>query len=162
MEKISKTKQEVIQLMNALNKIDKIVGKLGTNDARLLRTGWEIARGECERYINGEKLDFKPSELIVGLKQSLREMPHIFRDAPIESRKSLVNEYIKAVESEIPGFFGKESEKIKKIIKRGKIRNPDEFYLADFFFEQMHEANPDGEDSAALRRIMDDFEFGSR
>ncbi|WP_448165090.1 hypothetical protein [Burkholderia cepacia] len=160
MGKISKTRQEVLRLMGALNKIERIFGSLDAGDARLLKKRMDAARGECERYVNGEEIEFKPSDLVAGFKQAIRETPFIFRAQPIEIRKSLMNEYIKAVESEIPGFFERESEKIQKIIKRGKIRNPDEFYLAELCFEQMHETNPDGEDSVALRRIMDDFEFG--
>ncbi|MFJ1212579.1 hypothetical protein [Burkholderia pyrrocinia] len=162
MEKISKTKQEMLRLLGALNNIEKIFERLHAGDARLLKKGMDAARRECECYINGEKVNFKPSDLIAGFKQAIRETPFMFRAQSLETRKSLMNEHIKAVESEIPGFFDKESEKIQKIIKRGKIRNPDDFYLAELCFEQMHEANPDGEDSVALRRIMDDFEFGSR
>jgi len=160
-QNMSKTKQEALQLMRVLNKIAAIFEQLNTDNSRLLKDGFETARVECERYINGEKIDFKPSELVVGFRQAIRETPFMFRDQPAEIRKALMNEYIKAVESEIPGFFDKESEKMQNIIKRGKIRNPDEFYLAELCFERMLEANPDGEDSVALRRIMDNFEFGS-
>ncbi|WP_175851200.1 hypothetical protein [Burkholderia cepacia] len=160
----SKARQEVLSLIRVVEKIDDILGSLNNKDTLLLREGFGRLKIECERYINGEKLDFKISELLTGIRQGLREMPQLqfLRDAPAEVRGKFLADFTQAVNSELPGFFDKEGEKARKIIARGKIRNPDEFYLIEFFFEQLHDANPDGEDSAALRRIMDDFEFGGR
>ncbi|WP_174933011.1 hypothetical protein [Burkholderia lata] len=59
--------------------------------------------------------------------------------------------------SDFPDLFDRGRKKIDATIKRGKIKSGDKFYLVEFFFERQHEANPDGKDSIALRRIMDDL-----
>lgn len=81
---------------------------------------------------------------------------------PTAERRDFVKKYNKIILNDFPDFFEKDEKKIGAVIKRGKIRSGDEFYLVEFFFERRHEANPDGEDSIALRRIMDEFEFGGR
>lgn len=150
--------------MRVVDRVDKILCNLNHVDASLLRDGFGILKAQCERYISGEKLDFKLSELLAGMKQGLREIPQLqlLRDAPAEVRGKFLVEFAAVVKSELPGFFEKETERARKIIARGKIRNPEEFYLIEFVFEQLHEVNPDRGDSATLRRMMDDFEFGTR
>ncbi|MCP1107728.1 hypothetical protein M6G53_20365 [Serratia nevei] len=62
MKKESRTMQEVSGLMRAINGVDCVMRKINNEEVRLLREGLDRARYQCERYINGEKLEFKPSD----------------------------------------------------------------------------------------------------
>lgn len=99
--------------------------------------------------------------LTSGMMQSLREGPSVFsRAIPPKDRHAFNIAYRAIVIATYPDFYEQDKRKLDAIIKRGKIRNDDEFYLVGFFFEQQQEFDPDSPESAALRRLMDDFEFG--
>ncbi len=159
MTKASPKKAEVLKFLDVFEEIVSLLRPFHHPILSGFVDRWGTAR---ERYIQELTGGTSASKLADGLRQALRDYSDFLEYIPPDNRREFVEKYTKIVTDAFPDFYRSDERKINSIIQRGKIRNENEFYLIESVFEQLHRANPDGEDSVALRKIMDDFEFGKK
>ena len=147
--------------MRAISVQDEIVYLLSPQKDPIIAAFRNDWNKHCDEWI--QEMDagkVSAAALTSSVMRSLREGPSVFsRAIPPKDRYSFNMTYRAIVIATYPDFYEQDERKLDAIIKRGKIRNDDEFYLVGFFFEQQQEFDPDSPESAALRRLMDDFEF---
>jgi hypothetical protein len=68
------------------------------------------------------------SRASAGLEQGLRETPNLIQEIAPEWRTKVTQAFYEAVMAEYPEFITLESERLRKILARGKIRTEAEFY----------------------------------
>ncbi|EDW1731903.1 hypothetical protein S726_004032 [Salmonella enterica subsp. enterica] len=158
----SEKKEEMIKLIGFYDDLTSLMQNYHHQIITNFCSSWNKNRETLMRILDGDKSFGSLSQNVAGLKQGIKDMQDIATYVPISERRFFLREYSNLVKKYYPDSLKKDEKKINSIIKRGRIRNEDEFYLVEFFFERLHEANPDGDDSVALRRIMDEFEFGAR
>jgi hypothetical protein len=88
----------------------------------------------------------KPSELASGLEQGLRETPDIIAAVCAQWRPVVAQAFRNAISTEYPEFFGKDSQRLEKILACGGIKTESEFYLVRHFVDTL-----EGDPSAATR-----------
>ncbi|WP_175816745.1 hypothetical protein [Burkholderia diffusa] len=162
MKFMTRTSQKTAELTKLLGIFDQVVSLLASYQHPVLlkfKDSWDAGRN---KYSQALAKGVSASTLTEGVKQGLRGASDFMNYIPTTERRDFIKKYNQIILNDFPEFFDNDEKKIGAIIKRGKIRSEDEFYLVEFFFERQHEANPDGEDTIALRRIMDEFEFGGR
>ncbi|WP_025140391.1 hypothetical protein [Achromobacter sp. DH1f] len=152
------------EALRAIGVQDEIVYLLSPQKDPIITAFRDHWNKHCDEWI--QEMDagkVSAATLTSGMMQSLREGPSVFsRAIPPKDRYSFNMAYRAIVIATYPDFYEQDERKLDAIIKRGKIRNDDEFYLVGFFFEQQQEIDPGSPESAVLRRLMDDFEFGER
>ncbi|CAM2167498.1 conserved hypothetical protein [Burkholderia cepacia] len=155
---MTRTSKKTAELMKLLGTFDRVVSLLASYQHPMLlrfKESWEVGR---KKYSQGLSEGVSASTLAEGVRQGLRGTSDFMSYIPIAERRDFIKKYNQIITNDFPDFFDKDRKKLDAILKRGEIRSENEYYLAELFFERLHEANPDGEESIALRRIMDEFE----
>ena len=102
-----------------------------TGNAKLLAIAesWGASFSQLHTEIGKNNLPAKPTALVAGLEQGLRETPSLLSGLPEEQHRLAIKVFQRVIESNLPGFFEKELETLEKIIARGKIKSEKEWYL---------------------------------
>ena len=77
-------------------------------------------------------------------------------------RQSLADAFGKVLAEEVPDFAANESQKLERILKRGRLRNENEYYLIRHRLDEVEADASKPEDIARLLTLLDSFEAGGR
>ncbi|MCX7360861.1 MAG: hypothetical protein NTV97_03105 [Alphaproteobacteria bacterium] len=98
------------------------------------------------------------SSIATGLKQGLRETPRILHGFPDPIREHLLKAFQRILLEEAPDFFPDEGNKLVGIVKRGRIRNEDEYYLVRHRADEIEGRVAHEDEVAVLLRLLDGYE----
>jgi len=121
---------------------------------------WTAPLLSIEKWREEMILKAKPSMIVAGLEQGLREVPEILASCnlPNDIQQMAFKAYYHVVESHVDGFFIKDREKREKIVTRGKIKNEKEFYLIRNRVDEIEREPSYETELSILYKLLDDFE----
>lgn len=147
--------------LRAISVQDEIVYLLASQKDPVITAFRDHWNKHCDLWI--QEMDagqLSVATLTGNVMLSLREsLPIFLRAIPPKDRRAFNLAYRGMVIATFPDFYEQDESELDAIIARGKIRNDDEFHLIEFYFEQQQNIDRDSSASAALRQLMDDFEF---
>lgn len=94
-----------------------------------LSDAWMKARSVYIGVVEGRIQNAKPSMLVKGLEQGLRDLNNILNSLPMDVKVEALNIYRELLNTELPNLVSQDDLLVKKIIARGKILNEKEYYL---------------------------------
>lgn len=162
MARTSNARTEVEQLLNRYTIILGKIADLRREPVNELFGGVSSAVSEHrDALVRG---DSNPSLAAIrtGLRQGLRDMPEFLRFAGVSDSEieSIMAAADAAVASAEPHWNDQQHAELHRVLKKGKIRNEDEFYLLRWRLDQIEGRPGAQEEEAALMTLLDRYEFG--
>ena len=127
--------------------------------AKEMAQEWNRVRPQI---LNALESGARRSEVLGGLTQGLRDVPHILADKPERCRKSLAQALRTIVQDELPGFYSKQDEVVARVIRRGRIRTMNEW---DLIRHHIDEVETDPQSHTKLKELyslVDEYEARKR
>ena len=82
----------------------------------------------------------------------------MLRGLPPEVQQLLRPAFRRIVQEEVPGFFAHERDRTARIVKRGRLRNEDEWYIVRHRVDEIERDNSRRQELAALLELLEQYE----
>ena len=102
---------------------------LGSKGLQPLVDGFSDSIDQINVWVTDNTFPAPKSEIAKGLEQGVNDLPQFFEEIEPNLRATAFHAYYSAINSVIPDYQEKLSNKIQRIIGRGKINSESEFYL---------------------------------
>jgi hypothetical protein len=153
----SAKKKRALQIIDVFDQLYGLYQPLNNAKLNQYAEAWKKTRVRCIDVIEGRVPGAKPSMMIDGLEQGLREMPEVVGSLPREIRQSALHIFDGLIEDTLPDFFAKDVALVQAIIARGRLKNDKEFYLIRSLIDRLeYQGNEDGVKELYL--LVDNYE----
>ena len=132
--------------------------KYSDPNADALAQSWHRARTQYAEWLHQPGSKVTRSKLASGMKQGLRDMRLMLQACSKEVREPLLSSFRRIVEEEVPGFFSFESQRVARILVRGRLRNEDEWDLVRHRVDEIEGDEAQKEELTRLYQLLDGYE----
>jgi hypothetical protein len=132
--------------------------KCGDPQALALAQSWDTAKAKSAKWLENPGSKITRSLLAREMKQGLRETPKILQGLPGQIRHPLMRAFRQILQEEVPHFLSDERDKLARIVKRGRLRNEDEYYLVRHRADEIEGRDAHKEKVAVLLGLLDNYE----
>ena len=143
----------------------RFIGELkscGHPSALWMAESLEQSNSKMSEWLSDPTSGITRSKLAAGMKQGLRDFPLGLRDYPKPVGPRLMSALRTIIQEEAPDLLADEREKLSRILKRGRVRNEDEFYLVRHRVDEIEGHAEHQSELAGLLKLLDEFEAGPR
>lgn len=145
-------------LVNVYKELAEELGKLNSPELEPLLNGWSVSLDQVNEIINNPDDAIKPSQLVSGFEQGLRDMHLMLGDLNSQYRSSAIKVFYKVVGLHLPCFFQKSKAQLQRIVAKGQIKNESQWYLVRYRVDEI-ECQPNNEaELAVLNELLGNFE----
>jgi hypothetical protein len=123
-----------------------------------LERNWIAAREKFSGWLSDPNAQITRSMLVQGLKQGLRDLLLVMNGWPLEYRQSLIRALRQITEGELPAYFSQESQKLARIVGRGRVRSEAEYYLVRHRVDEIEGLEANISEVDTLLKLLDQFE----
>jgi hypothetical protein len=92
------------------------------------------------------------------MEQGLREIPMLLSGVPAPIGERLIKAFRQILQEEAPDFLSGDSDKLMRIVKRGRLRNEREYHLVRHRLDEIEGHNEHHGETAILLGLLDSFE----
>lgn len=91
--------------------------------------GFSNSIDQISIWVANDKFPAPKSVIATGLEQGVNELPLFFEEMEPSLRETVFQTYYSALDEIVPDYQEKLSNRVQRILKRGKIKSESEFYL---------------------------------
>ena len=102
---------------------------LGSKELQPLMEGFSNSIDQISIWVANDKFPAPKSVIATGLEQGVNELPLFFEEMEPSLRETVFQTYYSALDEIVPDYQEKLSNRVQRILKRGKIKSESEFYL---------------------------------
>lgn len=140
-------------LFNVYEELSNELERLDIDELEPLLDAWKVSLGQVREIVGDSASPVKPSQLVAGFEQGLRDAQLILGDFPEQNRSRAMKVFRSIVRLHMPRFFEKYEQQLKRIVEKGKISNEHEWYLVRHRVDEIEGL----ESSEAEVRMLDEL-----
>ena len=130
----------------------------GHRHAIAIAQSWETSKEKYANFLSDPASKVTRSQIGTGMKQGLRALPLMLSECPADVREPLLEGLGKIIREEAPEFFQEDEISLAKVLKRGRIRGENEFYLIRHRVDEIEGREEHRNELAGLHKLLDQFE----
>jgi hypothetical protein len=126
--------------------------------AATLARAWVDAKAEFANWLSDPAKKVSRSSMASGMEQGLREIPMVLSGVPAPIRERLIKAFRQILQEEAPDFLSGDADKLIRIVKRGRLRNGNEYYLVRHRLDEIEGYDEHRDETIVLVGLIDSFE----
>ncbi len=126
--------------------------------AATLARGWVDAKAKFANWLSDPAKKVSRSSMASGIEQGLREIPMLLSGVPAPIGERLIKAFRQILQEEAPDFLSGDSDKLMRIVKRGRLRNEREYHLVRHRLDEIEGHSEHYDETAILLGPLDSFE----